>query len=385
MNYTILGRETSLCRAEIESVATEFSHLDTNISLFTPPVDFNFSTLGGSLAYGEVLAKILTSQNKLEAAIIEEILDHFGKGENKLTFGISNYLPANVFNRQRLRRLEISIKQTIRESGRPVRFVSPKVGGRLSAAEVIYNKLTSQNGCELVLFKSKSAVVLGRTLQVQDINAYSLRDHDKPCRDMKVGMLPPKLAQIMLNLAGPKVGQIVFDPFCGSGVVLIEAMLCNLASVGSDINPRMVACAEQNLAWAKVKLGSQANYDITEADATKLDHIPVNSTVVTETYLGQPMSQFPNPSKLMTNQKETAQICLGFLRQLSRLTKPGYRTIVCLPFWHNGTKNHTLGIIDQIRALGYTISRFRTSAEEELLYRRPNQVVGRQVLVLTRD
>jgi hypothetical protein len=36
---------------------------------------------------------------------------------------------------------------------------------------------------------------------VQDIDAYAERDFERPMRDAFVGMLPPKLAQIMLNLA----------------------------------------------------------------------------------------------------------------------------------------------------------------------------------------
>jgi hypothetical protein len=41
---------------------------------------------------------------------------------------------------------------------------------------------------------------LARTIFIQDIDAYSARDTGKT-RDMEVGMLPPKLAQMMLSLA----------------------------------------------------------------------------------------------------------------------------------------------------------------------------------------
>jgi len=41
---------------------------------------------------------------------------------------------------------------------------------------------------------------IGITIAYQDVDAYAARDMDKT-RDMGVGMLPPKLAQIMVNLA----------------------------------------------------------------------------------------------------------------------------------------------------------------------------------------
>jgi len=50
---------------------------------------------------------------------------------------------------------------------------------------------------------------------VQDINAYTKRDFGKK-RDMDTGMLPPKLAQMMINIANNGKQEItsLYDPFC---------------------------------------------------------------------------------------------------------------------------------------------------------------------------
>jgi len=44
-------------------------------------------------------------------------------------------------------------------------------------------------------------------------------------RSMTVGMMPPKIAQIMINMAtrGDR-NMIIWDPFCGLGTTLIEAL-----------------------------------------------------------------------------------------------------------------------------------------------------------------
>jgi tRNA G10 N-methylase Trm11 len=50
------------------------------------------------------------------------------------------------------------------------------------------------------------------------------------------GKFYPQLAKCLFNLAGLKPGQIVLDPFCGSGTVLLESYLNGLRGFGTDIN-----------------------------------------------------------------------------------------------------------------------------------------------------
>lgn len=66
--------------------------------------------------------------------------------------------------------------------------------------------------------------MIGQTVWVQDIDAYSQRDMGRE-RSMVVGMMPPKLAQMMINFAtkGDKKLQI-WDSFCGLGTTLIESI-----------------------------------------------------------------------------------------------------------------------------------------------------------------
>lgn len=57
----------------------------------------------------------------------------------------------------------------------------------------------------------------------------------------------PKLARALVNLARVGEGDIVCDPFCGTGGILIEAGLMGLDICGSDIDSRMVDGCRQNL------------------------------------------------------------------------------------------------------------------------------------------
>jgi len=67
--------------------------------------------------------------------------------------------------------------------------------------------------------------------------------------DLRPGFFPvslkPKLARALVNLSGVKKGTI-WDPFCGTGGILLEARLMGLKAVGTDVDPLMIRAARQN-------------------------------------------------------------------------------------------------------------------------------------------
>jgi len=88
--------------------------------------------------------------------------------------------------------------------------------------------------------------------------------------------MPPKLARCMVNLARPKVGQILLDPFCGVGGHLIEAGLIGCRVVGTDVKRRMILGASRNLAYFGVKpegllLGDARQMPFTGVDSIATD------------------------------------------------------------------------------------------------------------------
>ncbi|MEM3585048.1 MAG: THUMP domain-containing protein [Candidatus Woesearchaeota archaeon] len=61
-----------------------------------------------------------------------------------------------------------------------------------------------------------------------------------------VGM-HPKLSRCMVNLTGASDSSRVYDPFCGTGGILIEAALIGMKAEGSDIDEDMLKLCAQNL------------------------------------------------------------------------------------------------------------------------------------------
>jgi tRNA (guanine10-N2)-dimethyltransferase len=88
------------------------------------------------------------------------------------------------------------------------------------------------------------------------------KPHLRP--ELHPSSLNPKLARAMVNLSGTKKG-ILLDPFCGTGGILLEALLMGIMCRGSDIDEIMIKRCEKNLKSFKVAcpLGVE--------DATKLN------------------------------------------------------------------------------------------------------------------
>ncbi len=78
--------------------------------------------------------------------------------------------------------------------------------------------------------------------------------------------LHPRLARTLVNLSRIKKNQILFDPFCGTGGILIEAGLTGAKIVGSDIDERMVEGGKKNLEYFGIK-----RYRIFQSDVGSLN------------------------------------------------------------------------------------------------------------------
>jgi tRNA (guanine10-N2)-dimethyltransferase len=86
--------------------------------------------------------------------------------------------------------------------------------------------------------------------------------------------LDPKLARCMVNLAragqsgsgaaGQRAETTIFDPFCGTGGILLEAGLMGFKTIGIDIDEKMIEGCKKNLDFYEVE-----DYDISVNDFFK--------------------------------------------------------------------------------------------------------------------
>ncbi|MBR2997031.1 methyltransferase domain-containing protein [Candidatus Saccharibacteria bacterium] len=361
MKYlAILGRNKTLSLAELESLYDKAQDLGGDCASFESADEVNIDRLGGCL--------------KLARLIDEPIMKWLTKlPDGKIVIGVSDY--SKRASGRTVGAEALKLKKILTRHGRSVRVVLGD-GAVLSTATVLHNGLgrsTSGRKVELIRLDNKWYASCG----VQDIDAYAKRDQARPARDAKVGMLPPKLAQILINLCGPlPEGARVLDPFCGTGVVLQEALLMGYRAYGTDVDERMIKYTQKNLEWL-----NKSDFTISVGDATKFVWEQPIDAVACETYLGPPLKTMPTEVELKEIQQEINPLLRNTLRNLVKQLKSDTPVVMAVPAWLRPDGEYLgLNLLDETDNLGYNVKKFVSGGR--LLYHREGQVVAREIIVL---
>ncbi|EKD78592.1 MAG: putative DNA methylase, partial [uncultured bacterium] len=185
------------------------------------PGTVDLQRLGGTVKLADVIGNDISDC----LSILKSV-----PSDHKLVFGFSVYAGDHTVTTnqlaayaKKLRDLGMHWKKQLKESGRSVRLV---VSNEPTLSSVIVTKehlLKDQTDFVVVLYQAKT--VIGRTTAVQDYKEFSRRDYGRPQRDAFSGMLPPKVARMLVNIGTNRAHQSVetchgmslLDPFCGSG------------------------------------------------------------------------------------------------------------------------------------------------------------------------
>ena len=265
----------------------------------------------------------------------------------------------------------------------------------LSPAAVAKCKLLKSPNADLCAFVQGDEVTIGRTTYVQDADAWSKRDYGRPHRDEENGMLPPKLARMMVNLARIPKGGTVLDPFCGSGTVLMEACLATDAKrvVGSDIEDDQVKDTEDNNAWLEyehvIKPEDAARIETFVSDVRRItDHIKPKSidVVVTEGWLGPPLRGNESLEQLKYNAEAITELWSETFASLKNVLKKGARLVVIAPSFKTAYGVARVNLQEVAETSGLHVEHPLMALgqdDTEFVYHREGQRVMRRILVLT--
>lgn len=401
--FFILGNNQSLSIAEILAVlpASNGWQLAGEQVFILETEEFDaqkmIRRLGGTIKIG-LLESELPNGNYQKMAQAMFSLLRLDKGEGKFKFGISYYGK----HRLNIKPIGMEIKNFLKEAGRNARWVISREPV-LSSVVVETNKLIS-SGAEFVLIPEPAGkkILIGKTLAVQAFKELSYRDFGRPGRDDHSGMLPPKLAQILINLAKPDMqNDILLDPFCGSGTVLTEAMLIGCLKIaGSDISEKAVLDSEKNIGWVKEKFSTQdekfndLECKIFKLSATELSKkISLNSigAIATEPYLG-PQRWYADVKQTT---KELEELYSKSLKEFQKVLKPGGRVAMVWPafaktsngrpeLFHVNPDLNGFKIADPIPAELRNDKGIKLTGRNTIIYGREGQRVWREIVVLVK-
>jgi len=397
MQYAfVLGREPAISTAElISALNAADAGFDAKTSVFTPAVmiatvekqldaEF-FHRLGGSIK----MARVVKESQEIDKDLLKLLAG--AAGETNLDFGLSLYdmgaepARARMFGKW-LKPLSLELKKELKASGLSVRAVLAE-GLALSSVQVDKNKLVGK-GAEFLILAGPRTTWLARTIAVQAFEDFSERDFGRPKADAKSGMLPPKLARMMVNIAAGPQTEALLDPFCGSGTVLNEAATLGYrAIIGSDISEKAVSDTKANFAWLAKERGLKVRFDAFVSDVKNLpEKIEPGSvsTIVCEPYLGPPLKGGESDQKIHFEYLELMGLYRRAFDAFSKILKPGGKVVFVFPFFGNKHVNILRELEDYgFRAEGLlpgmAVTALNARSSTGLVYKRPDQRVGRDI------
>ena len=401
----VLGHQPHITLAELAAVVPGFSLIGIErkvLALFSSSEQLSpqlIDTLGGTQLIAERITEAAVSMDDVPQLLKNEL----APGKKKVVFSLRCFgIPKPA-----IKLAYRKGKDAIKDSGKPCRYIGNERKSAAVAQLLDLDVINPKKGAELVIINRDGSLWIGKTIGVQDINAYTWRDMEKPVRDTTVGLLPPKLAQTMLNFGAYLAAQAgvktktkkkmqiytVLDPFCGTGVIPLECMLRGWNVIASDKAIKAVNGTKKNIDWLRKEkkiLKKDISSDISKHDATKpftfkdLPHI-----VVTETSLGPNLKKTPTKTEAKKYLSDSEKLQEAFLRNAAE-TLPDVPIVLTLPFWRTKNENiHHEKFWKNLEDIGYEAVvpagvDVENSEQPSLLYQRKGQFVGREIVLLQR-
>ena len=128
--------------------------------------------------------------------------------------------------------------------------------------------------------------------------------------------LSPKTARLMINLSATKEGELVLDPFCGTGGILIEAAIMGRKIMGNDFSIAMASGTKLNLKYYGIR-----DFSISTSDILSFDPGKEVDAVVTD---------FPYGRNSLVSDRDFKVFYTGALSRISGFLKEKGRLVLMI-------------------------------------------------------
>ncbi len=305
-----------------------------------------------------------TSEDKIKQEIADYLISQVK--DNKILFAFAQNQPIFELSTS-------DFKLLLKEAKVKSRYLDSTNRG--VKAVIWLNKI---NIVDLILVHDKEQIYLLKTEAMQDIDNWTNKDRNKPYADRKKGMIPPKVARMMVNLAmsGYKANYKpkLLDPFCGTGTILMEAALLGCVPFGSDLDYKSVLGSIKNMDWLNEQYSLKKNYHFVRRDVSQIrptDFPEKVDLIVTEPFLGR---QTPQEKKLPNIFKGLEKLYLGAFNTWTKILADKARVVIVFPRVEISGRIYNLNnLIDKLALKGYT----RQVAP--IIYARKNALVQREI------
>ncbi|MCX7778776.1 MAG: DNA methyltransferase [Patescibacteria group bacterium] len=405
--FFILGRWPTLSSAEIwrqtDRQANFYKFSDEVLVLKTKEkleVENLQKKLGGTIKIGLIFFRGDFDWLKFNLDIFLKELPL--ENQKRVYFGFSLYQLGRKINlknyQAKIKKLALTLKSRLKEKNISSRWVESKEKN-LSSVIIQKNRLLTQ-GREFVFLIDRNEILIGKTLSCQSFEEYERSDFGRPQRKIEEGMMPPKLAKIMINLAQVSENGVILDPFCGSGTILQEAILMGYQNViGTDISEEAIKRTQENIRWLlesskfEIQNSKLQFIKIKKCDVRNLSQVLSPNSVeaiVTEPYLG-PL-KISNAVQISNLINELSQLYCTAFREFKKILKKDGRIVIIFPIFKINSRLNFLPILDELKKSDWQIINplpkelrkkpiIQLTCRGSIIYCRPDQKILREIFI----
>ncbi len=359
-HFFILGRNPILSKAEIfsylETSNIEFSEVffKENFLILECEAKFNIQDFGGVLKLGKI--NFTGSEKEFEKFLEKNDL----ADKNKFTYAIIGNVEEDIFKEKFKKQKQ---KALIKRGGKSIKLQTHDFA-KIANAEF-----------EFFIYNLNNQIYFGSVSDDYSYSEVKKRDMKKPVRRESLA-ISPRLAKILINLSQVKKGQLLLDPFCGVGGILIEALIREINVYGSDKDHRAIEQCKDNLRWLEKNYKIKATHQLFNKNAVNIRRIQADG-IATEPALGELQKSKARDETARRIIRSFENLIIPVLKNLIKTTKQNSKIVITAPYIRDFSVNW-----ERIyRATGLIIHQIK-NLELQIKEVRPDQFVGREVVVL---
>lgn len=334
-------------------------------------------TLGGTIR----IAKLLTHFDYFEDSFLEKIENY----SSKFNFSISSI---NISDYE-YSLYEYVIKNYLKKNKVKATYKNNHPKGK------DFNILDPGNffswglhsGFEIIIVKDNETYYYFETSACTNPKVFEERDLERPKRFI-THATSPRMSAILVNCLGLIEGSIFVDPFCGTGTLLIEALLRGYKVIGIDNDPELIISAKENIEWAKNRYEIKANYDLIGENSQNAEFTA--NACCFEPYMGPFLRKPLSQEKAFSLIKELTSLYSDVFKNLAKNLKPNgsiFDVVCILPFFETREKR-VIGISNEVfENYGFSLAELRSDdtliSENPLNYNASSgNFIGRKIYFL---
>lgn len=277
-----------------EEIATEIEVVNTGLILLK---SLNYEKF---LENYKILVKRLAYTHEIDEIILNTSLKNLENAFKNIDW--NDYISNNYAVRVKRFNTNIDTIATEKKLGHIIKSQNPHFNVKLENPDSFIRVIVSENRVFVSLERFK----------LNKKHFQNIKPHKRPF--FYPGSMSPKLARCMVNLSRIKAGQLLLDPFCGTGGILIEGGLIGAKLIGSDISWKMKNGTSINLDYCNLN-----DYEVHHLDVRKLKLVKKVDAVVTDPPYGISTS---------TGGEESSTLFQQFLESISKnMSKNAYLCI----------------------------------------------------------